>query len=183
MVGIAADFALDGAARRTDGSHAAPHDHQGGHGYGDRWSAPVTVPTSEVAKRWEGWNTQLRPAFEPIIVARKPGPAVHLPLDDLSERFFYCAKAPKVERPVGPDGKVHPTVKPLALMRTLITLSTPVGGTVLDPFLGSGTTAEAASLERRRWVGIEREETYVPLIEQRLERAASEGRSLRKMFI
>jgi site-specific DNA-methyltransferase (adenine-specific) len=131
----------------------------------------------EAAKRWAGWNTQLRPAFEPIVVARKPGPAAHLPLDDLQERFFYCAKAPKSERPVGPEGKVHPTVKPLALMRTLITLSAQRGGTVLDPFLGSGTTAEAASLEGRQWVGIEREETYVPLIEQRLERVTGERRA------
>lgn len=156
---------------------AALHDHPGGRGYSDRRSTPVTVTTSETAKRWAGWNTQLRPAFEPIVVARKPGPAVHLPLDDLQERFFYCAKAPKSERPVGPDGKVHPTVKPLALMRTLITLSAQRGGTVLDPFLGSGTTAEAASLEGRQWVGIEREETYVPLIEQRLERVTGERRA------
>lgn len=64
-----------------------------------------------------------------------------LPIDSLSERFRYVAKAPKRERPVV-DGVAHPTVKPLALMRWLVRLVTPPGGTVLDPFAGSGTTIE-----------------------------------------
>jgi site-specific DNA-methyltransferase (adenine-specific) len=53
---------------------------------------------------------------------------------------------------------VHPTVKPLALMRYLVRLITPPGGLCLDPFLGSGTTAVAALQEGFRVIGIERDE-------------------------
>jgi DNA modification methylase len=62
----------------------------------------------------------------------------------------------------------HPTVKPTELMRHLVRLVTPPGGTVLDPFLGSGTTALAAEQEGRAWVGIEREAEYVRIAEARL---------------
>ncbi len=68
-------------------------------------------------------------------------------------RFFYCAKASKKER----RGSKHPTVKPLALMRYLVCLVTPPGGTVLDPFAGSGTTGEAAILEGMGYVLIEKD--------------------------
>jgi hypothetical protein len=92
-----------------------------------------------------------------------------------ASRFFptfrYEAKAPTRERPKV-DGVVHPTVKPLALMRWLVRLVTPPGGLVLDPFLGSGTTAEAAELEGFRWVGCEQNVDYLPLIQQRLDRVA-----------
>ena len=54
----------------------------------------------------------------------------------------------------------HPTVKPVSLMRYLVRLVTPVGGIVLDPFGGSGTTAEAARLESCRYILIEREAEY-----------------------
>lgn len=107
-------------------------------------------------------------------------------------RFFYCAKASRSERDAGCEdmehvtageitggreegsaglqspragagrtagGKnVHPTVKPLALMRYLVRLVTPHGGTTLDPFLGSGTTALAALQEGFSVIGIERDE-------------------------
>ena len=53
-------------------------------------------------------------------------------------------------------------------MRHLVRLITPEGGTVLDPFLGSGTTALAAEREGFAWVGIEREAEYVAIAEQRL---------------
>jgi DNA modification methylase len=62
----------------------------------------------------------------------------------------------------------HPTVKPTDLMRHLVRLVTPPGGTVLDPFLGSGTTALAAEMEGFEWVGIEREAEYVAIAEARL---------------
>ena len=65
----------------------------------------------------------------------------------------------------------HATVKPLSLMRWLVRLVTPAGGTVLDPFAGSGTTGEAAILEGFRVTLIEREREYVPLIMARLARA------------
>lgn len=63
---------------------------------------------------------------------------------------------------------VHPTVKPVDLMRHLVRLVTPPGGTVLDPFLGSGTTAIAAEMEGFDWIGIEREAEYVAIAEARL---------------
>lgn len=89
-----------------------------------------------------------------------------------ASRFFYVAKAPKKERPVV-GGTAHPTVKPLALMRWLVRLVTPDGGTVLDPFAGSGTTLEAAALEGFQSIGIEREAEYLPLIQARLDRNAA----------
>jgi site-specific DNA-methyltransferase (adenine-specific) len=59
-------------------------------------------------------------------------------------------------------------VKPVDLMRYLIRLVTPKGGTVLDPFLGSGTTAVAAIQEGVNWIGCEREPEYVAIIEARI---------------
>lgn len=64
----------------------------------------------------------------------------------------------------------HPTVKPLDLMRWLVRLVTPPGGLVLDPFAGSGTTAEACVVEGFRCVLIEREADYLPLIVARLSK-------------
>ena len=58
--------------------------------------------------------------------------------------------------------------KPVQLMRHLIRLVTPPGGTVLDPFLGSGTTAIAAELEGFPWIGIERDPESVAISEARL---------------
>ena len=90
-----------------------------------------------------------------------------------ASRFFpvfrYEAKAPSSER-IRVDGIAHPTVKPLALMRWLARLVTPPGGTVLEPFAGSGTTVEACVLEGFHCIGIEREADYLPLIRQRLHR-------------
>jgi DNA modification methylase len=62
----------------------------------------------------------------------------------------------------------HPTVKPTDLMRHLVRLVTPSGGTVLDPFLGSGSTAIACELEGFPWIGIEKEPEYVAIAEARL---------------
>lgn len=112
-------------------------------------------------------------------------------------RFFYCAKASKSERNRGLDGfeekKVHrysekaqgplpqqtpsvgvieknhhPTVKPVKLMQYLCRLVTPKGGTVLDPFAGSGSTGIGAKLEGFNFIGIEREEEYVKIAEARI---------------
>jgi DNA modification methylase len=239
-----------------------------------------TAPATDDARRWQGWGTAVKPAFEPIVVARKPlvgtvaqnvlahgtgalnvdacrvagladRPGTTPPstgernsmsgdlprqdyepnaagrwpanvvLDDTqaaeldrqsgtltsgkvlphhrdngklagtlgafagasgresygdsggASRFFptfrYEPKAPTVERPR--DGEVaHPTVKPLDLMRWLVRLVTPPGGAVLDPFAGSGTTAEACVIEGFRCVAIEREAAYLPLIVARLSK-------------
>lgn len=62
----------------------------------------------------------------------------------------------------------HPTVKPLALMRWLVRLVTPPGGTVLEPFAGSGTTMAAAILENRHIIGCELTADYLPIINGRI---------------
>jgi DNA modification methylase len=225
---------------------------------------------------WQGWGTALKPALEPIVVARKPligtvaenvlthgtgglnidasriggnKPSVPQPslgvrervtygfgtgegrngemsdnsqgrwpanlildeytaelLDEQSDasRFFYVAKASKRDRNEGledlqettaadmverePDSagmnspragagrtsgakNFHPTVKPTELMRYLVKLITPSGGTVLDPFTGSGSTGKAAILEGFDFIGIELTEDYWPIIEGRLKHA------------
>jgi len=65
----------------------------------------------------------------------------------------------------------HPTQKPVALMRWLVRLVTPPGGTILDPFAGSGTTLVAALAEGRQAIGIEREAEYVEIVKARLANA------------
>jgi site-specific DNA-methyltransferase (adenine-specific) len=117
-------------------------------------------------------------------------------------RFFYVAKASKKdrnegledletkvieigdERPSGnswerrgkaqdtPRQNFHPTVKPTALMEYLVKLVTPPGGTVLDPFTGSGSTGKAALLNGFKFIGIELTADYLPIIEGRLKHAA-----------
>jgi site-specific DNA-methyltransferase (adenine-specific) len=124
-------------------------------------------------------------------------------------RFFYCAKASKRDRDEGCEGTElrqpsektrrhpesvglvgdasnrgqtanpfanggapsrnhHPTVKPTDLMRYLCRLVTPPGGTVLDPFMGSGSTGKAAMLEGFDFIGIERDPEYVKIAEARI---------------
>ena len=68
-----------------------------------------------------------------------------------ASRFFYTAKADRAER----RKSKHPTVKPLDLMRYLVRLVCPIGGTVLDPFMGSGTTIEAARAEHSKAIGFD----------------------------
>jgi site-specific DNA-methyltransferase (adenine-specific) len=229
----------------------------------------ITAPATEDAKQWQGWGTALKPAFEPITVARKPltgtvaenvlqwgtgginidgcrveceGKPVFIngverdrnrssydtggsnrtgkittqgrwpanfihdgseevvelfpetksgkmkegqirtskPLfgsktDHIAEtygdsgsaaRFFYCAKASKSERG---EGNTHPTVKPLGLMKYLITLGLPPGGIVLDPFCGSGTTALACKELGRNYICIEKELEYYQIACNRLD--------------
>lgn len=191
-------------------------------------------PQTPEAQQWDGWGTALKPAFEPIVVGRKPpvgtiaenieqygtgalnvngcrvvDPSdpgadalaadaeasagrwpMNVVLDDdqaaaldrstgkrfgdpLTSRVFptfrYEPKAPTSERP-NVDGVTHPTVKPVDLMRWLVRLVTPPGGVVLDPFAGSGTTAEAAIVEGFRSVAIEMSAEYLPLIRSRVTR-------------
>ena len=83
-------------------------------------------------------------------------------------RFFYSAKASKADR----AGSKHPTVKPVSLMQWLCRLITPPGGTILDPFAGSGTTGAAARLEGFRAVLIEREAEYQQDIRNRFATSA-----------
>jgi DNA modification methylase len=80
-------------------------------------------------------------------------------------RFFYCAKTSKRERG---EGNNHPTVKPIALMSYLCRLVTPPKGTVLDPFMGSGSTGIAAKLEGFTFIGVEREPAYYTIAQSRI---------------
>jgi DNA modification methylase len=188
-----------------------------------------------------GLGTTLKPAYEPIVLARKPlglrtidnarrygtgalnidatrigegryWPA-HLTLShaqgcrdgscmsdcpagmidaartDLApSRLFFCSKASRSEREAGCEqlplrpvqlytGKrhpprlvrnLHPTVKPVGLMRWLVRLVTPPGGVVLDPFAGSGSTGIAAVMENRSFLGLEREPGYIDVACARL---------------
>lgn len=91
----------------------------------------------------------------------------------------YAAKAARSEREEGLDAlperasrrNHHPTVKPVALMRWLVRLVTPPGGTVLDPFAGSGTTLVAAVVEGFAAIGCEMTAEYLPIIEGRVRHA------------
>jgi site-specific DNA-methyltransferase (adenine-specific) len=82
-----------------------------------------------------------------------------------ASRFFYTAKASRADRG---EGNTHPTVKPSDLMKWLCTLTaTPTGGTVLDPFMGSGTTLYAAKETGRKAVGIELDEKWCEIAAKR----------------
>lgn len=87
-----------------------------------------------------------------------------------ASRFFYCAKASRKDRG---EGNNHPCVKPTELMRYLCRLVTPPGGTVLDPYMGSGSTGKAAAMEGFCFIGIEREEDYVNIARRRIAAARS----------
>lgn len=101
-------------------------------------------------------------------------------------RFFYAAKAARSEREAGledlpattarvgfnatqtPRANVHPTVKPLSVMRWLVRLVVPSYGVALDPFSGSGSTGCAALLEDRQFIGIECQADYIEIARRRL---------------
>ena len=242
-----------GAEREVVGSRITNVGMQGGNfaNGGGSGEVAVTAPATAEAAAWDGWGTALKPAYEPIVLARKPlagtvaatvleygtgalnidgcrvpmgdeydpnkmqrqkaagdgtvgnafgagslvgseiptyNPAGRWPanvildeaaaamLDQQSgdedggaSRFFYTSKAGRDERP-NVNGIAHPTVKPLDLMCWLVRLVCPPGGTVLEPFAGSGTTAEACVVEGMRCIAIEREADYLPLIVQRLSK-------------
>jgi hypothetical protein len=112
---------------------------------------------------------------KPVIgLGRWPANFIHDGSEEVTDllgsaaRFFYCAKASKRDRD---EGNHHPTVKPTDLMRYLCRLVTPPDGTVLDPFMGSGSTGKAAVLEGFRFIGIEREEEYCEIAKARIKHA------------
>jgi site-specific DNA-methyltransferase (adenine-specific) len=277
----------------------------GSHSYGLKNPVvEITAPATEEAKQWEGWGTALKPAYEPILLARKPIPTtvadnvlthgvgglnidecrvgtegattrshqapvaeggwrvghsvieldngrfpaniIHDGSEEVVEgfpetvaatsrtvrpdrnfnpgqenqqgfndlersevyndnggsasRFFYTAKASKKDRDEGLRGfatgkvghgnlgnskgmerfdtvgrNIHPTVKPTDLMQYLIRLIAPKGSTVLDIFMGSGSTGKAAMIENVErdanyyFIGIDRTEEYMPIAEARIE--------------
>ncbi len=240
----------------------------------------ITLPASDLAKKYAGYGTALKPAFEPIIMARKPfktsvaenvlknrvgginidecrvdfvseedkgdpyrfqtnnGSGKHgifnaskdvtsvvgakgrfpaniihdgseevvsgFPNGDIGSaaRYFYCAKASTKDRDEGldlgyqviTDGRkksidnafnrgetlrknTHPTVKPCELMQYLIRLVAPKGATILDPFMGSGSTGKAVMFENRernadyKFIGIDLEKEYCAIAEMRIDYA------------
>lgn len=97
---------------------------------------------------------------------------------ETNSRIKYTAKASKRDRDEGlPEGvrSSHPTVKATSLMRYLCKLITPPGGTVLDPFMGSGSTGKAAKLEGFNFIGIEKELEYFEIAKARIENAQESG--------
>lgn len=167
----------------------------------------ITAAHTDAARQWKGWGTALKPALEPITVARKPligtvadnvlahgTGAINIdgcragtcgekwpanlihdgeePADLLGDaaRFFYCAKTSRKDRHEGVEN-THPTVKPTDLMAYLCRLVTYPGGTVLDPFMGSGSTGKAAVREGFKFIGIERDDKYFAIAQKRIEDA------------
>ena len=102
---------------------------------------------------------------------RFPANVMHDGLETEWAKFFYCPKTSKSERNSG-DKNTHPTVKPIKLMKYLCRLVTPKGGTVLDPFMGSGSTGMAAKDEGFDFIGIEKEKEYFEISESRINRFA-----------
>lgn len=210
--------------------------YEGVYAGGNTGAAVISAPGSPEAAAWDGWGTALKPAWEPIMVFRKPliGTAAAnvlahgtgaLNIDgcrvgeaggtkwvstgdkgDVGQfgggikdgavadagkgrwpanligdaglpqdfwRFFYTPKASKNDRSTDWQGKPiqaenkHPTVKPTELMRWLCRLVTPPGGTVLDPFAGSGSTGKAARMEGFRFIGIEADPAFADVACQR----------------
>lgn len=137
-----------------------------------RWPANVVHDGSdEVIGAFPNTNGSKRGVKDPNGSMGYHGGASGLPgvvggYDDAggsAARFFYSAKASKQDR----NGSKHPTVKPISLMEWLCTLITPPGGTVLDPFAGSGTTGIAAQNKGFQVVLCEREAEYVTDIKAR----------------
>lgn len=296
--------AAAGAVREVVGSVRTNVGMQGGNLTAGSQAAdvPVTAPATPEAQRWAGWGTALKPAWEPIVVARKPlegtvaanvlawgtgainvdgcrvetadetgrnnpngpyssgitmrlsstpgqdttgrglgrwpanlihdgspevvglfpetssnsrragvrkgigyggnvtgdgGPAIQGDTGSAA-RFFYCAKASRADREDGLDAipskllhrvnpggleddpkwapvkraNHHPTVKATDLMRYLCRLVTPPGGTVLDPFMGSGSTGRGAVLEGFRFIGCELDPEYLEIARARIAAVA-----------
>lgn len=106
------------------------------------------------------------------VVARS-GMGGTMPIDDNgNERDRFSVKAKNH----------HPTVKPVALMAWLVKLVTPPGGTVLDPFMGSGTTGVAATQEGFGFIGIEREPEYFRICEARVASAVPAQPEQKELF-
>ena len=113
-----------------------------------------------------GWNDHknVDTIYDPS-KGRFPANVIHDGLKEDWARYFYCPKVSKSERG---EGNSHPTVKPIALMRYLCRLVTPKGGTVIDPFMGSGSTGIACKEEGFEFIGIEREKEYFQIAEKRI---------------
>jgi DNA modification methylase len=132
--------------------------------------------TTATGRRSEGSKTRWAAPAMPLPGSRKTNSKGTEYTGDSGSaaRFFYSAKADADDR----LGSKHPTVKPVALMRWLCRLVTQPGGTVLDPFAGSGTTGMAALAEGFSAILIEREAEYVSDIKCRLAHVSGEDTPL-----
>ena len=148
-----------------------------------RWPANVLHDGSEEVvdlfpQTAKAGNTRPQPAARGTSVfgigEHEHNPAIPGDNGGTASRFFYSAKADKGDRA---DSR-HPTVKPVDLMRWLVRLVTPPGGTILDPFAGSGTTGEAAMLEGFDCIMIERDPQSVVDIRHRIKRWSGEDTPL-----
>lgn len=142
----------------------------------------------ENAEKWEGWRVaNLRPLFEPILWFQKPYKTGGTIASNVLEngvgawnetamqkyninhgKEATCSNIIKV-RTNDSDRGFHVAQKPLQLMELLVSLVTIEGETVLDPFMGSGTTCVAAHNLKRHYYGIEIDEKYAEIARKRLE--------------
>jgi site-specific DNA-methyltransferase (adenine-specific) len=133
-------------------------------------------------EHFEGWRVgNLRPSFEPILWFTKPYPIGTTIADNVlvhgigafnETALLAFQSEPENILKIGMaknEGGLHPTQKPVKLMRALIELTTCKGQFVLDPFCGSGSTLVAAQLCERVSMGIERDEEYVRIARNRLD--------------
>jgi len=156
------------------------------------------------------WKTGQASVYGTFSTDGNPNGSSGTPDSGSAARFFYCAKASKRDRNEGLEGfdgqsigakgnglaricatcstpqmqgcdcpdatfvnptrqNHHPTVKPTDLMRYLVKLITPPGGTVLDPFTGSGSTGKGAVIEGFNFIGIELDPDYVAIATARIQ--------------
>lgn len=133
-----------------------------------------TMRLIEQTKEWV--TPQIAPVFEPICIAQKPKDGTFLEnfqkygvgLMRRSVSLKGTISEPKPKKREKGDYNDHTSVKPLKVIETLIEAFTQENGLVLDPFMGSGTTAVAAKRTGRRWVGFEREPHYCDIANKRL---------------
>lgn len=173
---------LEGTVAQNVLEHGCGGINVDGCRFGD--SSSISVSRHKAHNGFEGRSFRMkeRPFCAPHTGGRYPtnvllDEASALRLDEQAgrnvSRFFYSGKTSRGEREAGlPQGdkraNVHPTVKPIELMRYLVRLVTPPQGTVLDPFMGSGSTGCACALEGVDFVGVEREAEYHRIAEQRI---------------
>lgn len=136
----------------------------------------------ENAEKWNGWRLgNLRPTFEPVLWFQKPYKIGGTLVDNLLQHgvgaYNQDAFLKYVDTPDNiisasfrkRESGLHPTQKPIDLMRCLIELTTQPNQIVLDPFCGSGTTLVAAKELNRNFIGIEQNSEYYQISKERLE--------------
>jgi len=112
---------------------------------------------------------------EQVLTCRAPGKAtddIYVPKVSPRERDLGCEDLPAQSKAKGRQARNHhPTTKPVKLMRILVRRASQLGGVVLDPFMGSGTTGMACAYEGRAFIGIENEEDYCDIARRRIDYA------------